>query len=436
MNSQSAPKRPSLAAPALLPLLARLQPQLARRVAEHDRDGSFPHENFALLQSHGLVGIVAPQAWGGSAATLATARQVIRAVAYADPATALVLAMTYLQTRQINRPGSRWPAQLRERISRDSVEHGALINAMRVEPDLGSPTRGGLPATIARRNAEGGWTLDGHKMYCTGAPGLHWLSVWARTEETDGAPPRVGAFLVPRNAPGVRQIEAWDHLGMRASGSHELVFEQVRLPADHAADIRPLSAWAPDALSAEDRDAQTDQQGWMTVLLGTLYDAAAQAGRDWTLDFVRQRTPGNLGAALATLPRVQETLGEVAGLLLNNQLLLNHLTEATDDGAPPAGTDSGLLKWTVTHNAIRAVEKLMKLTGNHGLSRHHPLERHYRNVLCGPIHAPQDDALLVAAGKALLASAPPPGPEQSDQPDQQTPPLAAATRTIAHAEAA
>ena len=409
MNAISAPTRPSLAAPALLPLLARLRPQLAARVAEHDRHGSFPHENFALLQSHGLVGIVAPLAYGGSAATLATARQVVRAVAYADPATALVLTMTYLQTRQINRPGSRWPARLRERVSRDSVEQGALFNAMRVEPDLGSPTRGGLPGTIARRNAEGGWTLDGHKMYCTGAPGLHWLSVWARTEEPDGAPPRVGAFLVARNAPGVRQIEAWDHLGLRASGSHELVFEQVELPADHAADIRPLAAWAPDALSADDRDALADQQAWMTVLLGTLYDAAAQAGRDWTLDFVRQRAPGSLGAALSTLPRVQEALGEVAGLLLSNHLLLNQLTETTDDGAPPAGTDSGLVKWTVTHNAVQAVEKLMKLTGNHGLSRHNPLERHYRNVLCGPVHAPQDDALLVAAGKALLASAAPPG---------------------------
>jgi len=416
MTTTTAPTRPSLAAPALLALLARLRPQLAARAAEHDRDGSFPHENFALLQSHGLVGIVAPLACGGSACTLATARQVVRAVAYADPATALVLAMTYLQTRQIHRPGSRWPARLRERIGRDCVERGALINAMRVEPDLGSPTRGGLPATVARRDAEGGWTLDGHKMYCTGAPGLHWLSVWARTEEPDGAPPRVGTFLVPRRAPGVRQVDAWDHLGLRASGSHELVFEQVRLPADHAADIRPQAAWAPEALTPDDRHAQADQQAWMTVLLGSLYDAAAQAGRDWTLDFVRQRAPGSLGAALATLPRVQEGLGEVAGLLLTNRLLLDQLTETTDDGAPPAGTDSGLVKWTVTHNAVRAVEKLLKLTGNHGLSRHNPLERHYRNVLCGPVHAPQDDALLVAAGKAQLASAAAPGEAPSRTP--------------------
>ena len=399
----TAPARPDLAAPALLSLLARLRPQLAARAAEHDRDGSFPHENFALLQAHGLIGIAAPAAFGGSAATLATARQVIRAVAHADPATALVLAMTYLKTREATRAGSRWPAALRERISRDGVEHGALINALRVEPDLGSPTRGGLPGTVARRAADGGWTLDGHKMYCTGVPGLTWLSVWARAEEADSDAPRVGAFLVPRHAAGVRVVETWDHIGLRASGSHEVVFEGVRLPADHAVDLRPQAGWAAEALGPAERDAHADQQAWMAVLLGTLYDAVAQAARDWTLDFVHQRAPGSLGAPLATLPRVQETLGEIAGLLHTSHLVLNQLTEATDDGAPPTATDSGLVKWTVTHNAVRAVQRALKLTGNHGLSRHNPLERHWRNVLCGPVHAPQDDALLVAAGRVLLA---------------------------------
>jgi len=397
-------KPPTLATPALQSLLASLQPQLAARAAEHDRDGSFPHENFELLHAHGLIGLAAPHGYGGSAATLATARQVIRAVGYACPATALVLTMTYLQHRQINRSGSRWPQHLRELVGREAVDKGALINALRVEPELGSPTRGGLPGTAARRTADGGWSLDGHKLYSTGVPGLSWLSVWARTEEPDGAPPHIGNFLVPRHAPGVQVIESWDHIGLRASGSHEVLFRQVHLPAEHAVDIRPQSDWAHDALSPTDRDAAADQQAWMAVLLGTLYDAAAQAACDWILDFVRQRAPGSLGAPLATLSRVQETLGEIAGLLHTNHLVLNQLTDTTDDGAPPSLTDSGLVKWTVTHNAVAAVERALKLAGNHGLSRQNPLERHYRNVLCGPVHAPQDDALLVAAGRALLAT--------------------------------
>ncbi|CAG9216267.1 hypothetical protein BVI434_3120002 [Burkholderia vietnamiensis] len=68
-------------------------------------------------------------------------------------------------------------------------------------------------------------------------------------------------------------------------------------------------------------------------------------------------------------------------------------------------TTSGLVKRTVTEQAIRVVEHALKLSGNHGLSRHNPLERHYRDVLCGRVHTPQDDAIAVAAGRAALEAA-------------------------------
>ncbi len=56
----------------------------------------------------------------------------------------------------------------------------------------------------------------------------------------------------------------------------------------------------------------------------------------------------------------------------------------------------------MTTQAIRAVEAALKLTGNHGLSRRNPLERHHRDVLCGRVHTPQDDAVLAAAGRRAL----------------------------------
>jgi alkylation response protein AidB-like acyl-CoA dehydrogenase len=60
------------------------------------------------------------------------------------------------------------------------------------------------------------------------------------------------------------------------------------------------------------------------------------------------------------------------------------------------------LKLAVTENAITAVEQALKLSGNHGISRHNPLERHYRNVLCARIHSPQEDMVRIAAGRAAL----------------------------------
>lgn len=381
-------------------VLARLSAQFAATAADHDQSGAFPRENFAALQAHGLIGLVAPAEHGGGGATLATARRVISAVARGEPATALILTMTYLQHHVLTRPDSRWPAHLRERVARDAVANGALINALRVEPALGSPARGGLPGTVARRDS-GGWKIDGHKLYTTGIEGLSWLAVWARTDETE---PRTGVFLVPRNAPGVRVIASWDHLGLRASGSHEVVFENVSIDLDHAVDLRRPVDWAPDAGSQTDIDAHATQQAWMTVLLGSLYDAVATAARDWLVGFLNRRAPGSLGAPLASLPRVQEHVGEIEALLRTNRVLLDDATAAVDRGHAQSAADSGLLKFTVTGNAIRAVELALQLSGNHGLTRQNPLERHYRDVLCSRIHTPQNDAILVGAGKRALAA--------------------------------
>jgi len=118
--------------------------------------------------------------------------------------------------------------------------------------------------------------------------------------------------------------------------------------------------------------------------------------------FLNPRAPANLGGPLATLPRMQEAAGEIAAVLRTNRVLLDHAAEAADAGTPLSVTDSGLLKYTVTTNAIRAVELALQLSGNHGLSRHNPLERHYRDVLCSRIHTPQNDSILLAAGRTAL----------------------------------
>lgn len=387
-------------------VLPALTHDFAAGAAALDRDARFPFDNFAQLHRHGLVAAVVPRAHGGHGAGLAQARRIVAAVAAGESATALVLTMTYLQHRALVRTSTRWPDAQRNEVFRSAVDDGALINALRVEPDLGTPARGGLPSTIARRT-ETGWRLSGRKLYCTGIPALRWLSVWARTDEAE---PRVGVFLVPRplgselNRPGIRVVPNWDHLGLRASGSHEVILEDIDLPFGNAVDIRPLHEWAPAGIGQRDNDAHVEQQAWMSVLLGTLYDAVARAGTDWLVTFLNTRVPGNLGAPLASVPRVQETVGEIATLLHVNQRLLDAAAAAADAGNPDDDIASGALKFTVTGNAIRVLELALQLTGNHGLSRNNPLERHHRDVLCSRIHTPQNDTILSAAGRRALAA--------------------------------
>lgn len=372
----------------LTSVLAEVTSELANSAAEYDRSGAFPAANFALLQRHGLLGLVVPTALGGGGADLATARQVIAAVAKGEPSTALILVMQYLQHFRLQ-DDSRWPLHLRQQLGREAVEHGALINAFRVEPELGTPARGGLPATVARRTAEG-WRLSGSKLYSTGSHGLTWYVVWARSDDPQ---PLVGGFLVHKDSPGIRIVEEWDHLGMRATCSHRVEFEDVLLPLENAVSVSPA-----DAPVAE-LDGQTLL--WMSVLLPTLYDAVAHAARDWLVQFLQQRVPTHLGKPLASLPRFEDVVGRIDTLLFNNRALL--------DSAVNGGIDARhavQLKQLVSQNAIAAVELAVQASGNPGLSRQNPLERHYRNVLCSRIHTPQDDAVFGSVGRSALSVKP------------------------------
>lgn len=368
----------------------------AERAARHDAQGSFPHENFADLAAAGLLSLAAaprllqdaptPATPGASLATLA---QVIGTLGQACPATALVLTMQFIQHRALSRPGSPWPEHLARRVVQSANSQVGLINALRVEPELGSPSRGGLPAATARRSGDG-WLLSGHKIYSTGAPGLRWLMVWARTDEPA---PRVGSFLVDAGAPGVRIEPTWNHLGLRASGSHDVILSDVALPLDHAIGLR-----APDAPP----EGHAELQAEMAVLLGRLYTGCARAALAWTTRFLRERAPTSLGAPLATLPRMQEAVGRIARALTVNDLLTAHLAQRVDAGDLPSPIESGLVKVQATEAATQAVQDALALTSNHGLSRHNPLERHLRDVLCGTVHVPQADSAHVAAGRQAL----------------------------------
>ncbi len=336
------------------------------------------------------MNLTVPKEFGGQALGYAAVSRVIETIASGDAATALVLTMHYLQHANASR-SRRWPDEIYQRLCRESVAGIALLNAARVEPELGTPARGGLPATTAQQTPDG-WLLSGHKIYTTGSPILSYFVVWARTTEPE---PRVGNFLVPRDVPGVRIAETWDHLGMRATGSHDLILENVLIPLEYALDIRPLSAWSlPDPV----------QLAGNSLWLSALYQGVAKAARDWLVGYLNERSPSNLGASLATLPRFQTAMGEIEALLYASDRLIyglaNDIDRAEYDNTVALQAHS--VKYLTTNNAIRAVETGLELIGNPGLSRHNPLERHYRDVLCSRIHTPQNDAICMSLGKRAL----------------------------------
>lgn len=380
----------SAVAPVPQDVLDRITRTFAETAEAYDRSAEFPRANFELLAREGLIGLTVSRELGGRGAGLHEALRVLSAVAQGEPSTALILFMTYGYHGGMAR-AERWPEGIYERLAREAAEGRGLLGGLRVEPELGTPVRGGLPKTVARRTPEG-WALSGSKIYSTGSTGLDWFIVWAKTDEPE---PRVGNFLVQSGSEGISIDPAWDHLGMRATVSHQVNFHETPLAPEFAVDVRRPDDWFS-------QPGETGALLWNALAISTIYDGVAQAARNWLVRYLNERTPSNLGAPLATLPRFQEKLGEIAALLQVNRTLIETAAIRAEGGNPPSMAAANNIKYVATGNAIRAVEIGLELTGNPGLSRKNPLERHYRDVLCSRIHSPQNDTILTAAGREAL----------------------------------
>ena len=400
--SRLKPSRPSptvaamVSAPAALDTAAVLERardlrgQFALTAAEYDRTGSFPFANFEALRDAGILNITVAAKYGGPGMGLEAACRAVSTIAEGEPSTALVYAMHLIYHAAPALTGS-WTPAVHELMCREALAGIALVNVQRVEPELGTPTRGGLPSTTASRTANG-WRINGHKLYSTGSPLLRYFITWARTEGDD---PQTGWFCVPRETPGLEIVETWDHMGMRATGSHDLILRDAEIPFDYALDLRPARDWMPP-------DAAPG--AWNNLVLAALYHGIARSAANWLAKYLHERQPTNLGASLATLPRMQSAVGEIEALLYANERLVFGLAAELDaiGYRTKAVGGSSTTKMIATNNAIKAVDIALGLIGNPGLYRANPLERHHRDVLCARIHMPQDDMVTLMTGKAAL----------------------------------
>ena len=382
--------------PLALDRLPEVAARLAAEAERHDREASFPVEGIEQVHAAGLLTATVGTQHGGAGAGLATVVEILRVLGSADPSVALVTAMT-LFNHAAQAVSASWPERHYRQLLEDSAKAPALVNSLRVEPELGTPARGGLPATTARRDPKtDDWLLTGHKIFSTGAVGLRWLSVWARTDEET---PRVGAFLVRADEPGqldgLRIEPTWDHLGLRASRSDDVFFETVRIPGDATSGLVDPTTTDPR------RDPGLVV--WNNLGLTALYLGVAQAARDWLITFLNERTPSALGKPLATVPRFHSEVGQIEAQLVAAVDLVSALALRFDAGDPEAARHAPAAKLIGTRAAIDAVERAVALIGNNALTRRNPLERHLRDVLCSRVHTPQDDSILAGLGQAALA---------------------------------
>ncbi|NHO19899.1 acyl-CoA dehydrogenase [Acetobacter oeni] len=365
----------------------------AARAARHDRTGIFAPETVRELADAGFLRVPVRLQAGGYGASLSVAQNIVGLLAQSDPVAALLLVNHYMVHASIA-ARDNWPEPLARRLEEQAVSRPGLINALLAEPDLGSASQGGSPGTVATATGDG-WRLNGRKAYVTGIPGLSELVVRARTDEPE---PRVGLFVVSAGADGVTTVPNWDHIGMRASASHEVILRDVIVPYEDTTTL-----FHGDAKAA----SGSVLMHWNCGLLGALYDGVVRSALAWTIDFLRTRIPSNLGKPLATLPFMQDAAGRVSLTLATNNLLLRaYASDVLTGNAVTISSDAAVIKTEVVDKAADLTMQLLAIAGNAGLSARNTLERCHRDALCGRIHAPHAELVRRRAGQTVLLTPP------------------------------
>ncbi|MDX3129941.1 acyl-CoA/acyl-ACP dehydrogenase [Streptomyces europaeiscabiei] len=363
--------------------------RLAELAPGYDRSGDFPAASLRVAHTAGLLTATVGQRYGGRGAGVEETARILHALGQGDPSVALIAAMTLVaHARQAARP--HWPEEVYARVLKESEARLVLINHARVEPELGSPARGGLPATRARRTADG-WAISGTKRFVTGSEGLDWFLVWATTDEAE---PRVGTFLVPGGSPGIDIAGNWDQLGLRASGSHDVTFREVEVESEQVIGLAPYGP-------AAEHDNRAGAA--IHLPLAALYLGVARAAQAFFHTFAHERVPADLGHPVARTERFRAAAGEIEVLLTAAEELVFGGAAKVDAGDSSYTPEQALgARVLADRHGVRAVELAVRLLGNPGLARGNALERHFRDIQCAPVHAPQADIALLAGGAKAL----------------------------------
>ena len=250
--------------------------------------------------------------------------RVIEAVGAADPSVALVLSQHLLFHAVLSRPDNPWPVDVRrarpaihDRRRRPDQLAAGRAGAGHAGP--GRPPGDGRRAAARRSRLAPDRSQDLLDRHPPAA-----LAGGLGPDRRPGAPRR----HVPRRRRRHRATgssETWDHLGMRATRSDDVIFEGAEIPLDHAVALSPAGTPA-----AEARDPWF--LAWNNLVIASIYNGVARSARDWLVGYLNERTPTNLGAPLATLPRFQAAVGEIEALLYANERLIHGTADEVDDG--------------------------------------------------------------------------------------------------------
>jgi len=376
----------------LIDLAARLgRENFAPRASKHDREATFPFENYDDLRRAGLLGLCVPQAHGGLGADFETYVMVSAELGRHCGATALTFNMhvnSCLWSGPIADALDMTPEQ-REDHERNRAGHYENIvvrGKVYAEPfsEGGAAAAGKAPWNTLARRVDGGYVINGKKIFASLAGAADVYGVLC-TLDRPGASQRDTLYLaVPADAPGVSVVGDWDPLGMRGTVSRNLVFHDVQV-TDSARLMPEGVYWQAAARFPH-----------MFSTLSPTYMGIAQAAYDFTVQYLRAEVPGQPPVRRRMYPTKQIAVAEMRVRLEQTRaLFLANARDARIDPDKDARMRLLCAHYTIMENANEICRLAMRTCGGQAVLKSLPLERLYRDSRCGSLMLPWTAELCI-----------------------------------------
>lgn len=325
---------------------------------EADRTSTFPEEIWDELAALDLTGMAIPSSYEGAEATARTEAIVSEEVAYGSLAVATALSVHTLASRCIATHGStaiceKW---LPEMATGRPVGAFALS-----EPQAGSDPA--AMSTVARREGDR-YVLNGQKQWITNGERAGIYVVFARVDPTDRD--SVTQFLVPRETAGLSVGPPEQKLGLRASDTTPLEFDNVHIPVDN----RLTSEGA--GLSAAYRALNGGRISIAAQAVGL-----ARAARDLTIEHLSTRE--QFGGSLADIQTIRHRIAEMETRLRAATLLVRDAASRLEADESVRAAAS-MAKWFASDTAMWVTNQAVQLHGGYGYMKESQVERLYRDA--------------------------------------------------------
>jgi alkylation response protein AidB-like acyl-CoA dehydrogenase len=338
--------------------------EVAPHVSEWDEKSEFPHEVVKKLGEMGLMGVIFPEELGGAGMGYVEYVLAVEELSRVDGSVGIIVAShNSLCTNHIFLAGN--DEQKKKYVSK--LASGEWLGAWGLtEPGSGSDA-GGM-RTTATKTAEG-WVLNGAKTFITNGTYADCALVLAVTDKEKGTRGGISAFVVEKGTKGFRPGKKENKLGLRASDTAELLFENCVVPEENL--VGKIGEGFKDAMRVLDGGR---------ISIAALALGMARGALDAAAKYAMERK--QFGKAISEFQAIQFKLATMA-TELDAAWLLTMRAAHMKDAKLPVTKEAAMAKLYASEAACRICDEGVQIHGGYGFIKDYPAEKFYRDVkLC------------------------------------------------------